>query len=236
VQTDLHHRHKSVVIHARDFWFARGAVVVVAALQLLLVNDFSLGARWVAPVIELLLLLPLSVATAWVHIQVKTATTEGHFYLAARWRRWIRRAAIVLTALITAMNFVALFFLVRALLGGHAGNARSLLVDAVNIWCTNVVAFTLWYWSIDRGGPAARGLSDHTMPDFLFPQMTMDDPRLADWSPGFVDYLFLSFTNAFSPTDSPPLSPRAKLLMMANAGVSLLTLALVAARAVNILA
>ena len=238
MQTDLHHQHKSVVIHARDFWFARGAVLVVATLQLLLVNDFSLGARWVAPAIELLLLLPLSVATAWVHIQVKTATTEGHFYLAGRTRRWIRRTAISLTALITAINFVALFFLVRALLGGHAGSARSLLIDAVNIWWTNVVAFSLWYWSIDRGGPATRGLTAHTMPDFLFPQMTMDDPRLEGWSPGFVDYLFLSFTNAtaFSPTDSLPLSPRAKLLMMANAGVSLLALALVAARAVNILA
>jgi len=236
--TDLAHQHKSVVTHARDFWFARGAVVVVAALQLLLVNDFSLGARWVAPAVELTLLLPLSVATAWVHSQVKAATTEGHFFLAGRTRRWIRRAAIALTALITVMNFIALFFLVKALLGGHAGNARTLLVDAVNIWWTNVVAFTLWYWSIDRGGPAARGLSAHTMPDFLFPQMTMDDPRLEGWSPGFVDYLFLSFTNAtaFSPTDTLPLSARAKLLMMANAGVSLLTLALVAARAVNILA
>ena len=136
------------------------------------------------------------------------------------------------------MNFIALFFLLRALLGGHAGDARSLLIDAVNIWLTNVIAFALWYWSIDRGGPASRDLTTHSMPDFLFPQMTMDDPRFTSWSPGFVDYLFLSFTNAtaFSPTDTLPLSPRAKLLMMADAGVSLLTLALVAARAVNILA
>lgn len=232
------HGHASVVTHAHDFWLARGAVVVVAALQLLLVNDFSVGPRWLAPSVELLLLAPLSVATVWVRRQVKKATTEAHFYLAGHTRRWIRRAAIGLTALITAINFIALFLLLRALLGGHAGDAHSLLVDAVNVWWTNVIAFALWYWSVDRGGPAARGLTSHSMPDFLFPQMTMDDPRMERWSPGFVDYLFLSFTNAtaFSPTDTLPLSARAKLLMMADAGVSLLTLALVAARAVNILA
>jgi len=229
--------HQSVVTHALDFWFARAAIVAVAGLQLLLVNDFSIGPRWAAPGIELLLLLPLSVATAWVHVQVKKATSEQHHYFAGQTRRWIRRSALSLTALITAINFIALFFLLRALLGGHAGDARSLLVDAVNIWGTNVIAFSLWYWSIDRGGPAGRGLSANTRPDFLFPQMTMSDPRFESWSPGFADYLFLSFTNAtaFSPTDTLPLSPRAKLLMMAEAAVSLLTLALVAARAVNIL-
>jgi hypothetical protein len=234
----LGQRHRAVLTHAYDFWLARGAVLVVACLQLLLVNDFALGARWVAPSIELLLLAPLSLATAWVHRRLKTATTNSHFHLAGRWRLYVRRAALALTALITIMNFVALFFLLRALLGGHAGNARSLLIDAVNIWVTNVIAFGLWYWGIDRGGPAGRGLSSYLMPDFLFPQATMQDERLRNWSPGFVDYLFLSFTNAtaFSPTDTLPLSHRAKLLMMAEALISLLTLALVAARAVNILA
>jgi hypothetical protein len=234
----LQHKHRIVVAHAYDFWLARGAVLVVAVLQLLLVNDFALGSRWFAPAIELLLLIPLSLATAWVHRQIKTATTDGRFHLAGRWRFYVRRAALALTALITVVNFVALFFLLRALLGGRAGNAHSLLIDAINIWVTNVIAFSLWYWGIDRGGPAGRGLSSYLLPDFLFPQATMHDERLRNWSPGFVDYLFLSFTNAtaFSPTDTLPLSHRAKLLMMAQALVSLLTLALVAARAVNILA
>ena len=238
VDQPLQHKHRVVLTHARDFWFARGAVVVVVALQLLLVNDFSIGARWVAPSIELLLLIPLSLATAWVHKEVKRATIEEHFHFAGTLRRNIRRAAIALTALITVMNFVALFFLVRALLGGHAGNARSLLIDAVNIWLTNVIAFALWYWGTDRGGPAGRGLGVHIKADFLFPNMTLPDNKGGAWTPGFVDYLFLSFTNAtaFSPTDTLPLSARAKLLMMAEAGISLLTLALVAARAVNILA
>jgi hypothetical protein len=233
----LAHKHRAMMAHAHDFWLARAAVGLVVILQLLLVNNFSLGARWVAPTVELLLLLPLSVATAWVHNQVKNATTDTHFHLAVRTRRLIRRAALSLTAIITFMNFVALYFLLHALLGGHAGDAKSLLVDAANIWSTNVIAFALWYWGIDRGGPAARGLLPHSAVDFLFPQMAVNIDATKDWSPGFVDYLFLSFTNAtaFSPTDTMPLSARAKLLMMAESAISLMTLALVAARAVNIL-
>nr|WP_316653850.1 hypothetical protein [uncultured Gellertiella sp.] len=232
------HPHRTPHTHAFDFWFARAAIIVVAALQLLLVNDFSLGARWLAPVFELSLLAPLSVATAWAQTRAKHASTTDHFHLVARGRRRIRRAAMMLTVLITALNFIALYFLIKALLGGHAGPAQSLLIDAVNIWCTNVIAFALWFWGIDRGGPAHRGLSVHGTADFLFPQMTLDDPAFVDWSPGLIDYLFLSFTNAtaFSPTDTLPLSPRAKLLMMAESAISLMTIALVAARAVNILA
>ena len=107
----------------------------------------------------------------------------------------------------------------------------------MNIWAINIIAFALWYWSLDRGGPAARGLTHRTHPDFLFVQMsTPGSPP--DWSPGFVDYLFLAFTNAtaFSPTDTMPLTGRAKIMMMAQSSISLLTIALVAARAVNILA
>ena len=185
METEPHHRHVSVSAHAADFWLARAAVVVVAALQLLLVNDFSVGPRWLAPLIELLLLVPLSTATAWVQSKAKSATTEHHFHLVGRARRLVRGAAVTLTALIAAINFVALFLLPRALLGGHAGDARSLLIDAVNVWITNVIAFCLWYWSIDRGGPASRGLSSHSMPDFLFAPMTSSDPRLEAWSPGF---------------------------------------------------
>lgn len=230
--------HRIPHTHAFDFWMARGAVVVVVALQLLLVNDFSIGSRWLAPVLELVLLVPLSFATAWVQTKAREASTEAHFHLLTHSRRLIRRAALGLTVIITLLNFIALYFLIRALLSGHGGTAQTLLVDAVNIWCTNIIAFSLWFWSIDRGGPASRGVSSKSQPDLLFPQMSISNPRYQDWSPGFVDYLFVAFTNAtaFSPTDTMPLSPRAKLLTMAEAAVSLLTLALVAARAVNILA
>ena len=122
-----------------------------------------------------------------------------------------------------------------ALLSGKAGAAPSLLLDAINIWATNVFALALWYWNIDRGGPALRGVRPYTQPDFLFPQMALK--QFEGWTPGFIDYLFLAFTNstAFSPADTMPLSHRAKLLMMAEASSSLLVIALVAARAVGIL-
>ncbi len=229
---------KTIRTHALDFWLARGSVAIVAVLQLLIINRLSIGPRWLGPALELALLIPLSMATAWTQGRVRTATTEHHWNLIARRRRDIRMVAVGLTALVTLLNFGSLILLVRALLSGHAGTTgQTLLLDALNIWVTNVIAFALWYWSIDRGGPAARGVVPVEIDDFLFPQMTQGQ-QYSTWSPGFVDYFYLSFTNAsaFSPTDTMPLTARAKLLMTVEAAISLLTLALVAARAVNILA
>ena len=143
-----------------------------------------------------------------------------------------------------AMNFVALAELVRALLGGEIKNGTTLLIDAVIIWMINIIVFALWFWGLDGGGPAVRHDAGKPVFEFLFPQATVPHQTTAThndappFTPGFVDYLFLSFTNAtaFSPTDTMPLSQRAKLLMMAEAMISLLTIAFVAARAVNILA
>lgn len=224
-------------IQPLDFWLARAAILIVAALQLSIINDFSLGPRWLAPSLEVLLLIPLSVATAWNQNRAQKATSDHHWSMIGHHRRLIRRMALILTALVTLMNFGALVELVRALLAGKSASGTALLLDALNIWATNVIAFALWFWGIDRGGPSMRGISTKRRPDFLFPQMTVEADR-ASFSPGFVDYLFLSFTTAtaFSPTDTLPLSQRAKLLIMAEAAISLLTIALVAARAVNILA
>ena len=228
---------KAIHTHALDFWFARASVIVVAELQLMIINPLTIGPRWLAPALELALVVPLSMATAWTQGQAREATTAHHWRQVTLWRRGIRSLAVFITALVTLMNFGSLVLLVQALLSGKVGpSGQTLLLDALNIWATNVIAFALWYWSIDRGGPAARGLVDD-VDDFLFPQMTVE--RLsAGWSPGFMDYLYLSFTNAtaFSPTDTLPLTPRAKLLMMVESAISLLTIALVAARAVNILA
>ncbi|WP_448151261.1 hypothetical protein [Labrys miyagiensis] len=217
---------------------ARGAVFVIAMLQLLLVNDLTVGPRWLAPAIELIMLIPLSIATAWTQVRVRSATADHHWEAIRNYRLWIRRTAILLTAVVSLINCFALLQLVRRLLEGHGGSAQTLLVDALNIWVTNVIIFALWYWSTDRGGPPTCGLTKRAEADFLFPQMTLSDRELDNWIPGFVDYLFLAFTNAtaFSPTDTLPLSARAKLLMMTEAMISLLTVALVAARAVNILA
>lgn len=229
---------KSIHTHALDFWLARASVAIIAGLQFLIINPLSVGPRWLAPALELALLIPLSMVTAWTQNQVRAATTEQHWNVITRRRRAIRMAAVGLTALVTLLNFGSLLRLARALLAGHAGaSGHTLLLDAVNIWITNVIAFALWYWSIDRGGPAARGLVTVEIEDFLFPQTVQKD-RHPTWSPGFVDYFYVSFTNAsaFSPTDTMPLTVRAKLLMSVEAAISLVTLALVAARAVNILA
>ena len=116
-------------------------------------------------------------------------------------------------------------------------NAASLLATGAAIWFTNVIAFGLWYWEFDRGGPVARAYARQILPDFLFVQMQNPELAPVEWEPGFLDYFYLSFTNAtaFSPTDVMPLSRWAKLTMMTQALVSLVTLALVIARAVNIL-
>lgn len=122
------------------------------------------------------------------------------------------------------------------LLQGQAGGGPTLLLDAAAIWLTNMLAFALWFWSLDRASPAYHSLGEAGQPDFLFSMLT-DVHSETGWVPGFVDYLYLAFTNAtaLSPADTLPLTERAKLLMMLQAMVSLLTLVVVAARAVNIL-
>jgi len=134
-----------------DFWLARGAVVCIAGLQLLVVNDLSLGPRWLAPALELALLLPLSAATAWNQGKARRATTDAHWVDVLHHHRLIRRAAVVLTALVTLANTVALAALVHALLKGKAATGPTLLLDSLNIWGTNVIIFALWFWATDRG-------------------------------------------------------------------------------------
>lgn len=224
--------------HMREIWIARGAIVVTAALNAFLINDLTIFPSWLSSVVELTLLAPLSIATAWTHGQMRRAKNQHHWAQIHHHGRKIRRAAVVLTVVVTLINFQSLFGVTRALLYGAKGaTGQSLLIDALNIWVTNIVVFALWYWNIDRGGPAARGLVKQPVVDFMFPQMNADCPGHETWKPSFFDYVFVSFTNAtaFSPTDTLPLSARAKLLFMVEAFASLLTVGLVAARAVNIL-
>jgi hypothetical protein len=236
----MHGKHATILTHAADFWLARGAIAFIAGLQLLFINPhLTLGPRWVAPAFEIAMLVPLSVATAWTQQRARSATEESHWLAIGRHRRWIRRAAVLLTAAVMLINFGALVSVTQALLKGARGpSGQSLLLDALNIWFTNVVVFALWFWSIDEGGPAARGLSaKDAPPDLLFPQMLGDGDKDPAWTPSFLDYLYVAFTNAtaFSPTDTLPLSVRCKMLMALQAFVSLLTVGMVAARAVNIL-
>jgi len=144
--------------------------------------------------------------------------------------------AIVLLGLISLANAFALVALLGSLIGGHEQSGGQLLLKAITIWGTNVIVFGLWFWAVDRGGPVRRLESRPPLPDFQFPQL--DDPQLAKrgWRPELFDYIYISFTNsiAFSPTDTLPLTRRAKMLMLAESSISAVTVLLVAARAVNI--
>ncbi len=208
---------------AEPRWQAALAVLVAIALQIVLPERviMGLGPRWVVPALEGVLLVAIVVTDP--HRQDR----EGS---ALRW------LSLALIAVITTTNLVALVELIRDLLGHSATGGRALVFASVPIWLTNVIAFGLWYWELDRGGVTARLQPGHRTPDFLFPQMSVPGSS-PGWVPQFFDYLYTSFTNAtaFSPTDTMPLTPRAKLLMMVQSLASLLTVALVVSRAVNIL-
>jgi uncharacterized membrane protein len=207
-------------------WPATTAVVVSIALYFALPDRLidGLGPRWLVPTLEGVLAVSLIVANPRL-------TRES---------RRMRPVAIALIALVNLANVVSLGELVHELLEVNRQTAlggRPLIYASVPIWVTNVCVFALWYWELDRGGPVARLMVDRRRPDFLFPQMTAPDATAPNWSPGFIDYLFTSFTNAtaFSPTDTMPLTPWAKMLFMVQSLASLLTVALVVSRAVNIL-
>jgi uncharacterized membrane protein len=207
-------------------WPAQLAIAVTIGLELVLPAKLlnHLGPRWLIPALAGALGLALLI------ISPRRITRES---------KELRVAAIVLIGLINIANVVSLGELIQALLYKTSSlGGRPLIIASVPIWLTNVIVFSLWYWELDRGGPARRLRPDHRRPDFLFPQMST--PGCADpgWTPCFFDYLYTSFTNAtaFSPTDTMPLTLWAKLLMALQSTASLLTVALVVSRAVNILA
>jgi hypothetical protein len=154
-----------------------------------------------------------------------------------------RRIAIGLIAVVNAANAISLYLLAHELLNQHISNGRALILSGVAIWLTNVLIFALWYWQLDRGGPAnrARRLDPHTpdgRPDFVFSEMDSGRPYTPeDWTPGFLDYVALAVTTAtaFSAADTMPISQQAKALMSTQALISLVTLGLIISRAVGIL-
>jgi hypothetical protein len=152
---------------------------------------------------------------------------------------WLRVMTGSLIGLISAVNAAAAVRLVAGIIGAAAfsTNANVLLASGGAIWLSNVIAFGLWYWDLDRGGAAARARGSGSMPAFVFPEMTNHEYVRPGWKPRFLDYLYLSFTTAmaFSPTDVSAIRPWAKLMMMAEEAISLLVAILVVARAVNIL-
>jgi uncharacterized membrane protein len=210
------------------------------------VDPFLLPQLFVAAAIALDLFLPerLTIGPSWLLPSVEGALLAALTLVAphprARDSRLRRRVAIALIAIVSGTNIYSLVELVRYLLHHHVGSARDLIFAGVQLWLTNVLLFSLWYWELDQGGPTNRSARTRTEEplDFMFPQDAEPDLKPAGWSPGLIDYLYVSFTNAtaFSPTDTMPLSQSAKLLMTVQALTSLLIVVLVVSRAVNILA
>ncbi len=204
-------------------WHVQLAMLLAIGLQLALPDTFSDGLRYAIPIAELLLLGLLSYTTPRQRV----------------FKSGIRRLnAFLLIALTAAANAYSLGVITNKLLSGeHLSDGRALIFAAINIFLTNIIVFALWYWEMDGGGPGERQHIAKYDQDFLFPQHRHEDYKHPDWKPIFVDYLYVSSTNAmtFGPADTKPLSRRAKLLMMLQSMISLVVVALVAARAVGIL-
>ena len=202
-------------------WVVTLAIALAVTLQLVLPDRLAFRPHWLLPALEVAL---VAVLIALNPIRI----SRGH--------PWLRPLSVALIALISLANGWSAALLVVDLLAARAGEEPGpLLGSGGAIWLTNVIAFALWYWEWDRGGPVSRALGERPRPDFRFPQM--EDPQLhPDWEPHFVDYFYLSFTNAtaFSPTDVMPMSRWAKMLMLSQSAVSLVTLAVVVSRAVSL--
>jgi hypothetical protein len=211
------------------YWPAQLCVLAAIALQIRLPNKLTVGPSWLLPTLEGALLVGLALATP------RGRVDEEHPIR--------RRLAVGLIAFVNVVNAVDLYLLAHELLHQHVSNGRGLILSGIAIWLTNVLIFALWYWQLDRGGPASRARHpDPTTlegrPDFIFPEMDAGKPYNAPfWMPGFVDYLALAVTTAtaFSPTDTMPNSGRAKALMSIQGLISLVTLGLIISRAVGIL-
>jgi uncharacterized membrane protein len=219
-------------------WHAAVAVVIVLALYITLPRLFVFGPVYLAPLLVLAILLPLLIFAPSRHQESPMQ----------------RVASVALIAVINFFNVasVALLIYEAMFAPGHAAllakpdAGMHLLMAGAQIWAANILVYAMWYWEIDGGGPEPRAHASSALEflkaDFLFPQMLVGDERIAcfekRWKPLVLDYLFLAFTNAlaFSPADTFPITRPAKMLMMFEAITSFVTIAVVLARAVGIVA
>jgi uncharacterized membrane protein len=212
-----------VAAQSEPRWPASLAVLIAAALNFALPARYTVGPGWLEGALVVVILIPLTLAAP------RRIPDE---------QRWQQILAVVLIAIVNMFNVASLALLIHELVvNAKVVTGSHLLVSALVIWVTNIIVFALWYWEVDRGGPDGRLKESHGAPDFLFPQMITPGCTVADWTPSFLDYVYLAFTNAtaFSPTDTFPLTPWAKTLMTLQAVVSLIAIAIVISRAVNIL-
>lgn len=200
-------------------------MIVVAGLHVALPARYRVNPVWLFPAIVVALLAVLVIGD------------PGRI---DRQRAWLRMATGIVIAVITLANVSAAVRLVIEILTNNklfANHPGGLLAAGAVVWATNVVAFALWYWDLDRGGAASRAHDPDRNPAFVFPEMQNPEYLPAPWVPQFVDYLSLAFwtATAISPTDISAIRPWAKLLMMLEASCSVVLAALVIARAINVL-
>jgi len=212
-------QHASKPLRSIVRWPAALALLLIGVGYLLISDRLSVGPPWLLLVVVAVFLIPINIT----HYR-------GAFH-------YTRALVIVVVAFVTVVVVVSAVFLVTQLLGGGKTAAQLLLRDGAVIWLANMVAFSLWYWEIDAGGPAKRAMGPYRSNDLLFPQRSLSDTDYPDWMPEYVDYLFLAFNTsaAFSPTDTLILSRRIKGLMMLQSLISIVILAVLVARAINTL-
>lgn len=215
VLRNKHHEYDPV-------WHVQLGLASVIIIQILLPNSLSAFPNLLVPLLVVICMIGLNILTP------KTATFTSH----------LRRAVVllVITAIAVA-NIASLQLLFQAMFHANSAQAPQLLLSAAGIYYTNIVIFGLLYWEIDDGGPGQRRLKSNDGRDFLFPQQNLGYTLSTLWFPTFLDYLYVSITNAtaFSPTDTLPLSRRAKFIMGIQALISLIIVVLITARAINIL-
>ncbi len=204
-------------------WPVNLTVAAAIAVQLLLSRDLSIRPTWLLPSVETAILLALIAQDPAQRVQHHPRSVPLN---------------LVLAGALSGATVVVLWQLVDALIHGSNASPERLLADALVVWLSSAVVFSLWYWELDGGGPSARSFGTGTATSaFLFPQQSSPEV-VPGWRPLYLDYLYLSFTNqtAFSPTDTMPLARWAKGLMAVQATLSLVIAALVISRAVNIMA
>ena len=211
--------------HFERRWQVGFAILSVIAVLALLPGRLRLFPFWFPYVVGVVVLLPV--------------TAVGLSAGKTLWLRIERMITLCFFVFTVATTLTILANLIQMMIQGPAEiNGLRLLTSSIAVWVTNILMFSLLYWQIDRGGPEARVNKAGVRPDWIFPPEGVPSGYVRpDWRPVFVDYLFLSYSTAtaFSTTDVPPLTCRAKMWMMLESTISLVTLLIVASRAINIL-
>ena len=215
---------RKVTVRTERRWQMALAVLVAAALQLVTPHRGRVPGWWLFPILEVVLLVIL--------VAVDPGKVDDR-------SRPVRRLTIGLIAIMTIGTLGGLTVLIVDILrspSSSALNYTNLLGRGAMLWVTNVIVFSLWFWELDRGGPAERAAGSGIPPSFAFPENAMPEFATEGWSPIYPDYLYLAFTNAtaFSPTDTLPVTTWAKMAMLVQSVISLLTAILVVARAINV--